>query len=393
VLAGGGAAHPDQVTELPIRRSRGYAPLPVALPVPVPPTLAVGADLKNTMAVADGTYAWLSQHIGDMDDLATLSAFDSARRHLQALTGVEPEVLIADAHPLYRSTTWAHRNADGRPVRTVQHHHAHIAAVMAEHGLDGAQQVLGFAFDGTGYGPDGAIWGGELLLANYKGYQRLARLKYVPLAGGDVSVLRPYRMAMAHLWAAGLPWDADLAPVRACPADERRILARQLETGLGCAPTSSMGRLFDAVSALAGVRQEIAYEAQAAIELEGLSRHADADATGYAFDVDTGQLPAVIDPAPVLAAVIDDARAGVPAGVIGARFHRAVVELIVELAEADGTGNPTVALSGGVFQNALLLRQASSRLRAEGFEVITHRCVPPNDGGIALGQLLVGNSG
>jgi hydrogenase maturation protein HypF len=393
VLAGGGAAHPDQVTELPIRRSRGYAPLPVALPVPVPPTLAVGADLKNTMAVADGTYAWLSQHIGDMDDLATLSAFDSARRHLQALTGVEPEVLIADAHPLYRSTTWAHRNADGRPVRTVQHHHAHIAAVMAEHGLDGAQQVLGFAFDGTGYGPDGAIWGGELLLANYKGYQRLARLKYVPLAGGDVSVLRPYRMAMAHLWAAGLPWDADLAPVRACPADERRILARQLETGLGCAPTSSMGRLFDAVSALAGVRQEIAYEAQAAIELEGLSRHADAGATGYAFDVETGQLPAVIDPAPVLAAVIRDARAGVPAGVIGARFHRAVVELIVELAEADGTGNPTVALSGGVFQNALLLRQASSRLRAEGFEVITHRCVPPNDGGIALGQLLVGNSG
>ena len=198
--------------ELPIRRSRGYAPLPVALPVRLPPTLAVGADLKNTMAVADGRYAWLSQHIGDMDDLATLSAFDSAQAHLRALTGVDPDVLVADAHPLYRSTGWAHRNADGRPVRTVQHHHAHIAAVMAEHGHDGSEQVIGFAFDGTGYGSDAAVWGGEVLLANYKGYQRLAQLKYVPLAGGDVSVLRPYRMALAHLWAAGIAWDSDLAP-------------------------------------------------------------------------------------------------------------------------------------------------------------------------------------
>jgi len=378
--------------ELPLRRSRGYAPLPVALPVPVPPTLAVGADLKNTMAVAEGKYAWLSQHIGDMDDLATLSAFDSAQQHLRELTGVAPEVIVADAHPRYRSTAWAHRNADGRPVRSVQHHHAHIAAVMAEHGLDGSQQVIGFAFDGTGYGPDGAVWGGEVLLADYKGYRRLARLKYVPLAGGDISVLRPYRMALAHLWAAGLSFDPDLAPVRACPADELRVLTHQLETGLGCVPTSSMGRLFDAVSALAGVRQVVAYEAQAAIELEGLSRDADAGATAYAFDVDSQQVPTVIDPTPVLAAVIADARAGVPAGVIGARFHRAVAELIVDLAADGVAGAHTIALSGGVFQNALLLRLALKGLRERGFEVITHRCVPPNDGGIALGQLLVGNS-
>src|SRR6478609_1438158 len=336
--------------ELPIRRSRGYAPLPVALPVPVPPTLAVGADLKNTLAVADGKYAWLSQHVGDMDDLATLSAFDSAHRHLCALTGVSPEVLVADAHPGYRSTAWARRHADGRPVRYVQHHHAHLAAVMAEHGLDGNQEVLGFAFDGTGYGPDGAVWGGEAMLADYKGYRRLGQLKYVPLAGGDLSVIRPYRMALAHLWAAGLPWDDELPPVRACPPDERRVLRHQLETGLACAPTSSMGRLFDAVAALAGVRQEVAYEAQAAIELEGLARHEDCGIGRYAF-----------------------------------------AALVVDVATAAET--PTVALSGGVFQNALLLRLAGQRLRAEGFEVITHRHVPPNDGGIGLGQLLVGNSG
>ena len=181
-----GGAEP---VELPIRRSRGYAPLPIALPVDVPPTLAVGADLKNTLAVAEGRYAWLSQHIGDMDDLATLSAFDAAQRHLRALTGVDPEIVVADAPsadtapPRGRS-----RNRGAEPVRHVQHHHAHIAAVMAEHGLDGSEQVLGFAFDGTGYGPDGAVWGGEVLLADYKEYRRLAHLKYVPLAGGDTSV-------------------------------------------------------------------------------------------------------------------------------------------------------------------------------------------------------------
>jgi hydrogenase maturation protein HypF len=379
--------------ELPIRRSRGYAPLPVALPVGLPPTLAVGADLKNTFAVAERKYAWLSQHIGDMDDLATLSAFGSAEHHLEALTGVAPEVVVADSHPGYRSTAWAHRNAGYRPLRTVQHHHAHVAAVMAEHGLDGAQQVLGFAFDGTGYGPDGAVWGGEVLLADYKGYQRRAQLKYVPLAGGDVSVLRPYRMALSHLWAAGLPWDDDLPPVRACPLRERKALAHQLTTGVGSVPTSSMGRLFDAVSALVGVRQVVAYEAQAAIELEGVSREADGGTTRYEFAVDVSAAPTVINPAPVLAAIVSDMRAGIRASVIGARFHRAVAELIVDLAGAEDPVPQTVALTGGVFQNTLLLRLARNGLVAKGFDVITHRHVPPNDGGIALGQLMVGNAG
>lgn len=378
--------------ELPIRRSRGYAPLPVALPVAVPPTLAVGADLKTTFAVAEDRYAWLSQHIGDMDDLATLSSFDSAQLHLRALTGVDPETFVADAHPGYRSTAWARRNCGAKPVRLVQHHHAHIAAVMAENGFDGTVQVLGFAFDGTGYGPDGAVWGGEVMLADYKEYRRLAHLKYVPLAGGDASVLRPYRMSLAHLWAAGIPWEADLPPVRACPEHERHVLRHQLETGFGCAPTSSMGRLFDAVSALVGVRQVVAYEAQAAIEFEGLTRGVDGGSKRYHFALDGHGPMTVIDAAPLLSAVITDVRADVPAGVIGARFHRAVADLIVDLATTCDTGSQSVALSGGVFQNAVLLRLAVNGLRTRGFDVITHRRVPPNDGGIALGQLLIGNS-
>jgi hydrogenase maturation protein HypF len=215
----------------------------------------------------------------------------------------------------------------------------------------------------------------------------------VPLAGGDISVLRPYRMALSHLWAAGVQWADDLAPVRACPIEERRALAHQLACGLACVPTSSMGRLFDAVSALVGVRQVVAYEAQAAIELEGLSRDADSGTTRYAFDVDASAAPAMIDPAPVLAAIVRDVRADVPASVIGARFHRAVAELIVDLAGAEDPAPQTVALTGGVFQNALLLRLSRNGLVAKGFDVITHRHVPPNDGGIALGQLLVGNAG
>lgn len=379
--------------ELPIRRSRGYAPLPLALPVPVPPMLAVGGDLKNTCAVADGRYAWLSQHIGDMDDLATLRAFDDAEQHLEQLTGVHPIQFAVDAHPLYRSTAWARRHAGDRPVRAVQHHHAHIAAVMGEHGLGESATVVGLAFDGTGLGPDGAVWGGEVLLAGYKGFRRLAHLKYVPLAGGDVSVQRPYRMALAHLWAAGLEWSPSIASVEACPANERGVLAHQFETGLGCVPTSSMGRLFDAVSSLAGVRQLADYEAQAAIELEGLARGIAVDTVGYRFVLREDTEPIVIDPAPVLAAVVTDAMGGVAPAVIGARFHRAVARLVLQLAIACATESTTVALSGGVFQNALLLSQVRTLLQENGFHVLCHRRLPPNDGGLAFGQILAAGAG
>ncbi|MGW4769515.1 carbamoyltransferase HypF [Nocardia sp. NPDC004278] len=385
--------------ELPVRRSRGYAPLPLALPMPVPPTLAVGADLKNTCAVGDGRYAWLSQHIGDMDDLATLRAFTDAERHLEELTGVRPGQLAADAHPRYRSTAWAEQHAAGRPVRTVQHHHAHIAAVMGEHGLDPAAAVLGIAFDGTGFGPDGAIWGGEVLAAGYKGYRRLAHLRYVPLAGGDVSVRRPYRMALSHLRAAGIEWAEDIPAVWACPAAERAVLTHQFDTGFGCVPTSSMGRLFDAVSSLVGVRHQVDYEAQAAIELEAIARGVDPGTDRYRFAIpsrgaaeSTSDI-ASIDAASVIAAVITDVRQGVPAGVIAARFHAAVAHLVLELATAFAAPSAPVALSGGVFQNALLLSRTRILLRENGFHVISHRRLPPNDGGLAFGQLLAIGAG
>jgi hydrogenase maturation protein HypF len=382
--------------ELPIRRSRGYAPLPVALPVDVPATLAVGADLKNTFALARGRYAWLSQHVGEMDDVDTLDAFTAAEKHLEDLTGVRPAHLAADAHPAYRSAGWARRNAKGRPVHPVQHHHAHVAAAMAEHGLDAGATVIGIAFDGTGYGTDGAIWGGEVLLAGYKSFHRHAHLRYVPLPGGDAAVERPYRMALAHLAGAGVPWDPALPPVAACTPAERNVLRHQLDTGLNCVPTSSMGRLFDAVASLAGVRHVVDYEAQAAIELEGLARGVSTVDAPYEFTLSHGgDAPIVADPGPAVRAAAADAAAGVPAAVIGARFHRAVIALVVALAvdaRERGAGH-TAVLTGGVFQNTLLLSGARKALAGNGFRVLCHRQVPPNDGGLALGQVLVAASG
>ncbi|WP_280461308.1 carbamoyltransferase HypF [Nocardia carnea] len=379
--------------ELPIRRSRGYVPAPMVLPMPVPPTLAVGGDVKNTCAVADGRTVWLSQHLGDMDRPATLAAFDTAERHLERLTRVTPGRLVADAHPGYRSTGWARRHAGEREVRTVQHHHAHIAAVMGEHGLDPSETVLGFAFDGTGWGPDGAIWGGELLAAGYRGFRRLAHLKYVPLPGGDITVERPYRMALAHLWAAGVGWPEHLAPVQACPHTERGVLEHQLRTGLGCAPTSSMGRLFDAVASLAGIRHTVDYEAQAAIELEAAARDTSTGKPVYRFAAVPGTDPVVIDPAPVITAVAQDTGRTVPTGVIGARFHAAVARLVAELALDHGEIARTVVLSGGVFQNALLLSATRTLLRDHGFTVLCPHRLPPNDGGLALGQVLAAGAG
>ncbi|MFD7876026.1 carbamoyltransferase HypF [Streptomyces sp. NPDC059766] len=404
---------------LVIRRARGYAPLPVPLPVPVRPALAVGGDLKNAFCLGEDRKAWLSAHIGDMDDLSTQRAFERATVQLESITGVRPGLLAADRHPGYRSATWAERNARGRAVVRVQHHHAHVAAAMAEHGLDGGRPVIGIAFDGTGHGDDGTVWGGEILLADYDGFTRFGHLAPVPLPGGDTAVRRPYRMALAHLRAAGLAWSADLPCVAACPENELLVLEKQLARGLNCVPTSSMGRLFDAVSSLLGVCHRSGYEAQAAVELEAAAVGASEEDTGaYAFALRVrrpdegpygmdgpygsdgggtgdggpdggGVLHA--DPAPVLARIVGELRAGVDTGLVAARFHRAVAALVhAACVRARARhGLDTVALTGGVFANTLLSSACRAALRADGFTVLRHRLVPPGDGGLALGQLVV----
>jgi hydrogenase maturation protein HypF len=372
---------------VPLRRSRGDAPLPIALPVDAPPTLAVGAELKNTIGVAVGRRAWLSQHIGDVGDLATLHALERAVAQLTDLFAVDPEVVVADPHPAYATHAWARRHHLER-LATVQHHHAHIAAVLAEHGVPPDEPVIGVAFDGTGYGCDETVWGGEVLLADLSQARRVRHLAVVPLPGGDSAVTNPARMALAHLWAAGIGWDDDLACVAAVTPQERTLLRQQLERGVAVAPTSSMGRLFDAVSALLGVRQAITYEGQAAIELEWLADRSDgaAPAPDYRFPVRP-----VIDPGPVLAAIVRDLRAGVPSPAIAAAFHLAVADAVVQVAtEVAADGGPrTVACSGGVFQNDRLTTATRTGLEQAGFRVLTHRLVPPNDGGLALGQLAV----
>jgi len=373
--------------ELPIRRSRGYAPYPVKLPHAAPPTLAVGGELKNTFCVARDHYAFLSHHIGDMENYETLQSFESGVSHFESLFRIQPQIIAHDLHPNYLATRYALARAEREGLRAVgvQHHHAHIAACMAEHGLDGEHPVIGVALDGTGYGTDGAIWGGEFLLATYSHFERVAHLAYVPLPGGDAATRKPARVALAHLLAAGLPLDSDLAPVRALPDSERSIVEKQITIGLNAPLTSSMGRLFDATASIIGLRQEVNYEGQAAIELEAV---ADPDETAaYDFDL-SGDL---ILPHSAIRQIVNDWRGGVSPPIIAARFHNGVAAMIrrvcVRLRKSHGVNQ--VALSGGVFQNVTLLAKALALLRADGFEVFTHRLVPPNDGGIALGQAAV----
>ncbi|MGV9348579.1 carbamoyltransferase HypF [Streptomyces spiralis] len=386
-------------TEQVLRRSRGYVPRPLRLPFPVRPVLAVGGDLKNALCVGEGDQAWFGPHIGDMGDLAGLEAARRAERHLLALTGVSPELVAADRHPGYHSARRARRRAarltHPEPV-FVQHHHAHIASAMAEHGLDGTTPVIGVAFDGTGYGDDGTVWGGEFLLADYAGHRRFAHLAPAPLPGGDAGVANPCRLALARLWAAGLPWDPGLPSVTACAPEERTVLRRQLERGLACVPTSSMGRLFDAVSSLAGICHRAHYEAQAALELEAAATEArEADRAAYPFDLSTGPGPVLCDPAPMLRALLADRRGGTPAPVLAARFHRGVARAVAEICRRarGATGLSTVVLSGGVFANGLLEEECAALLAADGFAVLRHGEVPPNDGGLALGQLVVAAHG
>ncbi len=374
--------------ELPIRRSRGYTPYPVKLPSAVPTILATGAELKNTFCVTRENYAFLSHHIGDMENYETLRSFETGIAHFERLFRIRPKIIAYDLHPNYLATRYALERAgrEGLKAIGVQHHHAHIAACLAEHSLRGERPVIGVAFDGTGYGLDGAIWGGEFLIADYRRFQRAARLEYMPLPGGDAATKHPYRIALSYLQRAGLAWSADLAPVRAASSIEQAVISKQIESNLNTFPTSSMGRLFDAVASLCDVRQHVNYEGQAAIEFEALADLAEQGA--YEFELGPA---GVVSIAPCLNAVVANVQAGVPTSLISARFHNGLANMVFAVCEAirREQGINEVALSGGVWQNMTLLQKTLSRLRAAEFMVYTHRLVPPNDGGLALGQAII----
>jgi len=369
----------------PIRRSRGYAPFPVRLPHAGPSVLAVGAELKSTFCLTQQNQAYLSQHLGDMKSIETLYAFERALEHFQAVFRTKPEIVACDAHPSYLSSSWARRfsEREGLPLVEIQHHHSHLCSAMAEHGLDGSSPILGIVFDGTGYGMDGAIWGGEILKATYTSFERLLHLGYTPMPSGDVSIRNPYRMALAHLWSAGIPWTPGIPCVDGAASGELSVLQQQLKAGLYCIPTSSMGRLFDAAASILGIRQRVEYEAQAAIELEAISKDPNR-AAFYPVEIADG----LIDPRPVIHGLVEDVRSGIPKPTIAARFQRTVVEMIVSAGiEARRlTGIDTIALTGGVMQNMRVATLASFQLRERGFRVLEHSIVPANDGGIALGQ-------
>lgn len=373
--------------ELPIRRSRGFAPLPVDLGRAGPAVLAVGGELKNTFCLTDGSRAYLSGHIGDMATWETLRAFQRAVDQLTGMRGA-PARLAADLHPGYHTRNWAERHAGERPLDLAQHHHAHVVSLLAEHGRLG-EPVIGVSFDGTGYGCDQTIWGGEILALGTESHRfvRVGHLLPVPLPGGDAAVRNPWRMALSQLWSAGIDWSPDLAPVAAATPAELRLTRSQLESGTGCVPCSSMGRLFDAVASLLGVRHRIDYEGQAAIELEALAESALGD-PGPSLPM-LVQPDGVIDPATTVQTMVAALCAGTRPALLAAAFHEAVADAVAKVVAQVAGEIRLVGLTGGVFQNVLLLHACRKRLRRKGFEVLTHHTVPPNDGGLALGQAAI----
>ncbi|MQA85697.1 MAG: carbamoyltransferase HypF [Streptosporangiales bacterium] len=380
--------------ELPVRRSRGYVPQPLRLArASRRPVLACGAELKNTFCLAKGGYAFISHHIGDLENYETLRSFTEGIEHFRRLFDIRPEICAYDLHPEYLSTKYANDLAGAELVAElvgVQHHHAHVVSCLADNGEAGP--VIGVAFDGLGYGTDGTLWGGEFLAADLAGFQRLGFFEPVPMPGGAAAIKQPWRMAAAYLDAAydGAPPE-DLAVVERNAARWEKVtaVARQ---GVNSPATSSAGRLFDAVASLVGVRDVINYEGQAAVELE---QRADAgEWAAYRAGITGGATsgdPFRVRGADTVRAVVEDLRAGVPVETIAARFHRGMAAVIVAGCERirEATGLSTVALSGGVFQNLLLLEAAANGLVEQGFRVLLHHRVPPNDGGVSLGQVAV----
>jgi hydrogenase maturation protein HypF len=372
-----------------MRRSRGYVPVPVFLKDELPPILAVGGELKNTICISNGKHAFLSQHVGDLENVESYTFFQDAIAHLEKVLEVQPEILAYDLHPGYFSTQWALQQPGLRTVG-VQHHHAHIASCMAENHVEG--RVIGFALDGTGYGTDGHIWGGEVLVAGYDSFERIAHLEYVPLPGGDTAIREPWRMAVSylahHFGRSFLNWQIPFVEQLDCRKAE--LLLQMIQKDVNSPLTSSCGRLFDAVSALVGLRQQVNYEAQAAIELE-MAITGSSSEPPYPMDLTREGDGWTISTRRMFEAIVRDIESRKPASVISRRFHDGLIEVLVRVANfiRQRTWLEQVCLSGGTFNNSYLLEHLSSRLRAERFEVFTHSEVPSGDGGLCLGQAVV----
>lgn len=383
-----------QGRQLFYRRARGYAPRAVMLPFAVRPLLATGAELKSAVCLASGTRAVPSQHIGDLQNRSTLDSFSQTVTHLSGILEIKPELVACDLHPDYLSSRFAEDR--GLPLVRVQHHHAHLASCMAENGVEG--EAIGIIFDGTGYGPDGTVWGGEFLVGGYGGYRRAGHFRPVPLPGGDAAVREPWRMAMAYLRQAlgEAAFSVDHPVTRVLPEKEMALFARMMERGINSPLTSSCGRLFDAVSALLGLRHTVSYDGQGAIELEGLAEGAEADeGENYPYSIaHHEEAPFQLDFTPMLAEILTDIDAGIQGAVIAHRFHRSVAAAATDacLHVSAATGLERVILSGGVFQNRLLTEMIYTSLTGKGLNVFTHRLVSPNDGGIALGQAAIAGS-
>lgn len=370
-----------------IRRSRGYVPVPIFLDQAVPPLLACGAELKNTICLTRGKQAFLSQHIGDLENLASETFFRLTIDHLKRILDIVPQALVCDGHPDYLSTQWA--VAQSLPVIKAQHHHAHVVACMAEHQLSGP--VMGLAFDGTGLGEDGTVWGGELLVADGAGFRRAAHLATVPMPGSAAAIKAPFRMALAYLWHTFGERlnDLDLPFFSMMDAAKADKVLEMTQKGINAPQTSSLGRLFDGVAAILGLRQTVAFEGQAAMELEMM---ADSQETQrYALDWHGRQVKEVAV-APIIAGVVEDILSGLPAFIISRKFHNTLSEGFADLCTQIGreTGLKRVVLSGGCFQNRLLLEGLTQALIKRGLDVYSHHQVPANDGGIALGQAIIG---
>lgn len=371
-----------------LRRSRGFVPVPVFLGEEVESVLAVGGELKNMICLTKGKHAFLSQHVGDLENLASHGFFEEAVEHLERILEIEPRVIAHDLHPDYFSTQWALKQK--LPVVEVQHHHAHIASCMAENHLDGA--VIGFALDGTGYGADGHIWGGEVLVAGYRSFERVAHFDYVPLPGGEAAVREPWRMAVSYLFhhfGDGF-WQFKVPFVRSLDHAKTDVLLRMMGRNVNSPLTSSCGRLFDAVAALVGVRSKVNYEAQAAIELE-MAIAEEIDRDGYPIDLVWSGDGCILGTKPMFAAILNDLSQETPVSVISQRFHNGLVEAFCKVASEirERTSLDRVCLSGGTFHNGYLLSHLTKDLQGAGFEVYAQKEVPAGDGGLSLGQALV----